>query len=70
MIKFFAGSCLSELGIVLKEPSTILMLWMKPPVKTEAFIYSPDGFFNYEPLFTSSCSKNLIIPEAAMFSTI
>jgi hypothetical protein len=26
MIKFLAGSCLSELGIVLKEPKTILFL--------------------------------------------
>jgi len=43
---------------------------MKPPVKTEAFVYNPDGFFHYEPLFTSSCSKNLIFPEAAMFSTV
>jgi hypothetical protein len=26
MIKFFAGSCLSELEIVLKEPTAILLL--------------------------------------------
>jgi hypothetical protein len=45
-----------------------LTLWMKPPIKAETFINSPDGFFHYEPLFTSSFSKNLIIPEAIMFS--
>ena len=39
-----------------------------PSVKTETFINSLGGFFHYEPLFTSSFSKNLIIPEAAMFS--
>jgi len=41
---------------------------MKPPVKAEAFINSPDRFFHYGPLFTSSYSKNLILPEAVMFS--
>jgi hypothetical protein len=29
---------------------------------------STDRFFHYEPLFTSSFSKNLIIPEAVMSS--
>jgi hypothetical protein len=38
------------------------------PVKEETFIDSPGRFFHYEPLFTSSFSKNLIIPDAAMFS--
>jgi hypothetical protein len=28
---------------------------------------SPDRFFHYEPLSTSSFSKNLILPEAEMF---
>jgi len=37
-------------------------------VPPEAFINSPDVFFHYEPLFTSSFSKNLIISEAVMFS--
>jgi len=41
---------------------------MKPPVKAETFINSPGRFFHYEPLFTSSFSKNLIIPEAVMIS--
>ena len=30
---------------------------------------SPNRFFHYEPLFTSSFSKNLIIPEAECFYT-
>ena len=34
----------------------------------EVFINSPVRFFHYEPLFTSSFSKNLIIPEAVMLS--
>jgi len=77
MIKFLAGSCLSGLGIVLKEPYGDLILWMKPPVKAETFINSPGRFFHYEPLFTSFIrlwrdlsAKNLIIPEAVMFSKI
>jgi len=41
---------------------------MKPPIKAETFINSPGRFFHYEPLFTSSFSKNLIIPEATIFS--
>jgi len=41
---------------------------MKLSVKAEAAINSPDRFFRYQPLFTSSSSKNLIIPEAAMLS--
>jgi hypothetical protein len=41
---------------------------MKLPVKAETLINNPDRFFHYEPLFTSSSSKNLIIPEAAMLS--
>jgi hypothetical protein len=41
---------------------------MKPSAKAETFLNSPDRFFHYEPLFMSSFSKNLIIPEAAMFS--
>jgi len=45
-----------------------LILWMKPYVKTETFINSPGRFFHYEPLFTSSFSKNLIMPEAVMIS--
>jgi hypothetical protein len=31
---------------------------------------SPDRFFHYEPLFTSSFSKNLIIPEVGMLSKV
>jgi hypothetical protein len=38
------------------------------PVKADILINSPGRFFHYEPLFTSSFSKNLIIPEAVMFS--
>jgi hypothetical protein len=41
---------------------------MKLSVKAETFIHSPGRFFHYELLFTSSFSKNLIIPEAAMVS--
>ena len=44
-----------------------LTLWMKTPVKAETFINSLGRFFHYEPLFTSSFSKNLIIAEAVMF---
>jgi len=32
-------------------------LWMKPPIKAEAFINIPGRFFHYDPLFTSSFSK-------------
>jgi len=39
------------------------------PVKIKIFINGPDRFFHYEPLFMSSFSKNLITPEAEMFST-
>jgi len=38
------------------------------PVKGKAFMNRPDRFFHYDPLFTSSFSQNLIIPEAVMFS--
>jgi len=41
---------------------------MKLPVKTETFIINPGRFFHYEPLFTISFRKNLIIPEAIMCS--
>jgi len=44
-----------------------LTFWMKSPVKAENFMNSPGRFFHYEPLETSSFSKNLIIHEAAMF---
>jgi len=37
-------------------------------VKAKIFLNSLGRFFHYEPLFTSSCSKNLIIPEAVMCS--
>ena len=41
---------------------------MKHPLKVKAFINRPGGFFHYEPLSTSFFSKNLIIPEAVIFS--
>jgi len=48
---------------------------MKPSIKAESFINRLSGFFHYEPLFTSFIrlwrdlsAKNLIIPEAGMFS--
>jgi hypothetical protein len=41
---------------------------MKHPLKTKTFINSPGGFFHYEQLSTSFFSKNLIIPEAVIFS--
>ena len=74
MIKFLAGSCLSGLVRLrrirdrFERTITDLTLWMKPSDRAENFINSPDRFFHYEPLFTSSFSKNLIIHEAAMFS--
>jgi hypothetical protein len=40
---------------------------MKLLARVEAFINISDKFFHYERLFTSSFSKNLIIPEALMF---
>ena len=43
-----------------------LNLWVKPIVKEKVSIDSPVRFFHYEPLFTISFSKNLIIPEAVM----
>jgi hypothetical protein len=45
-----------------------LILWMKPYVKTEIFINSLGRFFHYKPLFTSSLSKNIMMPEAVMIS--
>jgi len=74
MVKLLTGSCLSGLvslrRIRDRFERTIcdLTLWMKPSDRVQTFINSPDRFFHYEPLFTSSFSKNLIIPEAAMFS--
>ena len=41
---------------------------MQHPLKTKTFINSPCRFFHYEPLPTSFFSKNLIIPEAAIFA--
>jgi len=43
---------------------------MKPPVNAETFMNSPGRFFYYELLFMSSFGKNLIIPEAVMFSKV
>jgi hypothetical protein len=57
MIKFFAGSCLSGLGIVLKEPFFDLMLKLKFPENAGIFIYCLGKFFHYEPLSMSSFSK-------------
>jgi len=37
-------------------------------LKPKALINGPNEFFHYEPLFMSSFGKNLIIPEALMFS--
>jgi hypothetical protein len=39
-----------------------------PSVKAETSMNCPGRFFHYEPLFTSSFSKNLIISEAVIFS--
>jgi hypothetical protein len=41
---------------------------MNPPVKIDTFINSPGRFFHYDPLFTSSFRKILIIHEAVMSS--
>jgi len=43
---------------------------MKSTIKAEIFINSPDRFFYYETLSTSSFSKNLITPEAEMFKKL
>ena len=43
---------------------------MKSIIKAEIFINSPDGFFHYETLSTSSFSKNLITPEAEIFKKL
>ena len=73
MIKFLSGSCLSglvRLGRIRDRFERTIgdfTLWIKFPVKAETFINSPSRFFHYEPLFTSSFSKNLIIPEAVIF---
>jgi len=78
MIKFLTESCLTRLprkaraGRVDMDrfERTIgdLTLWMKPLIKAETFMNSQGRFFHYEPLFTSSFSKILIIPKAAMLS--
>jgi hypothetical protein len=41
---------------------------METYIKAETLINNPGRFFHYEPLFTSSFSKNLIMPEAVIFS--
>jgi len=38
------------------------------PCSSKNLYEQPGRFFHYEPLFTSSFSKNLIIPEATMSS--
>jgi len=43
---------------------------MKFLVKAKIFMNSSGRFFHYEPLFTSSFRKNLIIPGAVMSSNI
>jgi len=40
----------------------------KLSVETETFMNNQGRFFHYEPLSASSFSKNLIIPEAEIFS--
>ena len=47
---------------------TVSRLALNPNRIFEIGSNSPGRFFHYEPLFTSSFSKNLIIPEAIMFS--
>jgi hypothetical protein len=65
MIKFLRGSCLSELGSVLKEPY-VSQLYGYALLKLKTVMNSIGRFFHYESLFTSSFSKNLIISETAM----
>ena len=67
MIKFFGWKLSEWIRDRFERTIGDLTLWIKPPVKTETFINSPGRFFHYKPLFTSSFSKNLIIPEAVMF---
>ena len=73
MIQFLAGSFLSELGIVLKEPYTIPTPSRKTLFIPQLFIHCPVKFFHNEPIFKSFIrlwrdlsDKNLIILDAIL----
>ena len=68
MIKFFPGSCPEWIRDRFERTIYDLTLKIYTPIKAETFINSLCRFFHYEPLFTSSFGKNLIIPEAVIFS--
>jgi hypothetical protein len=62
MIKFLAGSCLSELEIVLKEPKAIIHL-DEVVYETKCFIsIALAGSFITSPYSRVLSGKNLIIP--------
>jgi len=60
LIKFFAGSCLSELGIVLKESQSIYRFKRK-------LLITRTGSFITSPYSRGLSAKNLIKPQAAVF---
>jgi hypothetical protein len=68
MIKFLTEKLSGWIRDRFERTIGDLTLYTKLLVKAKTFINSPSMFFHYEPLFTSSFSKNLIIPEAAIFS--
>jgi hypothetical protein len=55
-IKFYAGSCLSGLGIVMKKTNIDLTLGEHIVLKHSPLMRRQDRFFHYEPLSTSSFS--------------
>jgi hypothetical protein len=70
-IKFLAGSCLSGLGIVLKEPSAIFNFIDESPVKAKDFYEKPRQVLSLRTLIPRVFSaKNLIVLEAAMASKV
>jgi len=58
MIKFLAGSCPSELGIVLKVPSTILLYGWKPLLKQRHLWIDWAGSFITSP-YSRVLSENI-----------
>jgi hypothetical protein len=68
MIKFFDWKLFEWIRDRFERTIGKRTFCMKLSVKAETFINSLGRFFHYEPLSTSSFSKNLIISEAVMFS--
>jgi hypothetical protein len=67
LIKFFAGSCLSELGIVLKESQSIYRFKRKLLLKHRKVLITRTGSFITSPYSQVLSAKNLIKPQAAVF---